>query len=219
MSETCLEPLVTSKMHKLDAHILEQLKANGEMHTNEIIATIPEQERNVRSRLSILKRDGKTAVRKRSYHRIATNASAPPPIPTVFRTSEQNQHTIDKLLNLFDDLLDNYTDWAADNMGKQMNFEKQLQFIENFKLMTMIGDKLMKRWSLEHVGYDTNTRLAQEDAKAKTAEREKAAVENAPLRDRVVVVGKYDPKAETLLDLMPSSVAEMTDEEAEKVKV
>ena len=206
-------------MHKLDAHILEQLKANGEMHTNEIIATMPEQERNLRSRLSILKRDGKTVVRKRSYHSIAANASAPPEVPTALRTLEQNQHTIDKLLNLFDDLLDNYTDWAADNIEKKINFEKQLQFIENFKLMTMIADKLMKRWSLEHVGYDTNTRQAQEDAKAKTAEREKAALEDAPLRDRIVIVGKYDPEAEELLDCIPSSLDKLTDDEKEKLTV
>ena len=206
-------------MHKLDAHILEQLKTNGEMHTNEIIATMPKQERNLRSRLSILKKDGKTVVRKRSYHSIAADASAPPEVPTALRTLEQNQHTIDKLLNLFDDLLENYTDWAAENMGKKINFEKQLQFIENFKLITMIADKLMKRWSLEHVGYDTNTRLAQEDAKAKTAEREESALKDAPVSQKVMVIGTYDPKAEKLLGCIPTSLQNMTDEDQEKTKV
>lgn len=88
-------------------------------------------------------------------------------------------------MNIYDDVLEKYKDWVTNKVGSNIDFEQQLLFIENFKWLTMIGDKLMKRWSLEHVGYDTNTRQAQEDAKAKTAEREKAAHEDAPLKDRI----------------------------------
>lgn len=140
-------------------------------------------------------------------------------ISNKLRSAEDNEKTIDKLLNLYDSVLDNYETWVGDNVDSNTDFEKQLLFIENFKSLTAIGDKLMKRWSLVHVGYDTNTRQAQEDAKAKTEERQKEALKDAPLRDRVMIVGKYDPEAEELLDCIPSSLEQMTDEEKEKMKV
>ena len=129
------------------------------------------------------------------------------------RKAEANAETIDILLNTYDIVLAAYQSWVIKNVDKEIDFEKQLFFIENFKWLTMIVDKLMKRWALVHVGYDTNTRQAQEDAKVKTQAREKAALENAPLRDRIMIVGKYDPEAEELLDCIPSSLEKMTDEE------
>ena len=144
-------------------------------------------------------------------------------ISGALRSPDANKNTIDKLMNLYDKHVERYTQWFDKSVDDDTDFE-QCQFIENFKGLTAIGDKLMKRWALEHVGYDTNTRQAQEDAKAKTEERQKAALEDAPLKDRIVVVGKYDPRAEKLIDCIPSSLEEtsleeMTDEETEKAKV
>lgn len=59
-----------------------------------------------------------------------------------------------------------------------------------------------------HVGYDTNTRQAQEDAKAKTEEREKAALENAPLEDKIVVVGHYQEGMQEILRNLPKKELE-----------
>ena len=137
----------------------------------------------------------------------------------ALREAEANGETINILLNTYDLVLASYQSWIIKNIDKDIDFEKELLFIENFKWLTAIADKLMKRWSLEHVGYDTNTRQAQEDAKAKTAEREKAALENAPLQDRIMIVGKYDPEAEALIDCIPSSLKNMKDEEKEEVTV
>ena len=138
---------------------------------------------------------------------------------SALREAEANEETINILLNTYDIILLAYQSWILKNIDKEIDFEKQLLFIENFKWLTAIVDKLMKRWSLVHVGYDTNTRQAQEDAKAETEKRQKAALEDAPLRDRIVVVGKYDPKAEALIDCIPSSLEEMSDEETEEIKV
>ena len=141
------------------------------------------------------------------------------------RSAEDNEQTINVLLNTYDEVLAIFQIWVLNSMASQeIDFEKQLLFIENFKWLTMIADKLMKRWSLVHIGYDTNTRQAQEDAKAKTEERQKEALKDAPLEDTIMVVGKYDPKAMVLLDAIPSSLEEssledMSDEDQEKVKV
>ena len=93
-------------------------------------------------------------------------------------------------------------------MTQREDFEKHLLFIENFKWLTMIADKLMKRWNLEHHGYDTNTRQAQEDAKAKTEEREKAALENAPFEDTIIVVGHYNEGMQEILANLPKKEVE-----------
>lgn len=212
--------------HPLEKHILDLLKKNGEMSTREIVATMPDEERNLKEWLVKLRKTGKVDMPVRGRYILASTSTKTQlpnktlkQISDALRAPDANKKTIDRLLNIYDAVLDNYEAWVLENVGRGTDFEKQLLFIENFKGLTAIGDKLMKRWSLEHVGYDTNTRQAQEDAKAKTAEREKAAVEGAPLKDRVVVVGKYDPKAEKLLDRIPSSLEEMSDEETEGAKV
>ena len=206
------------------------LSSNGEMHSSEIYASLSEvNENTLKKELGRLKKDGEVVTpRGRSWYRLPADTSTPAQtslnddlqqISNALRTAEDNKKTADTLMNLYDNVLQKYTNWVAKKVDDDTDFEQQLLFIENFKWLTAIGDKLMKRWSLEHVGYDTNTRQAQEDAKAKTAEREKVELENAPLRDRVVIVGKYDPKAEELLDCIPSSLKQMTDEEKEKTKV
>ena len=212
----------------LDNHILNLLEKNGEMRSRDIYATKPEvSEHTIRSRIGKLKNEGKIEKVKNGVYRKSASSPDTPTRPDeelqqiseALRSADANKKTIDKLLNIYDGVLDNYETWVADNVGSGTDFEKQLLFIENFKWLTAIGDKLMKRWSLEHVGYDTNSRQAQEDAKAKTEERQKEALKDAPLRDRVMIVGKYDPEAEELLDCIPSSLEQMTDEDQEKMKV
>ena len=193
------------------------------MRTKDIIATMPNEARKIKTRLSDMTKDGSINSPKRGTYVLPFTPTRSnetlKQISEVLRSEDANKKTIDRLLNIYDSVLDNYETWVRDNVGSGTNFEKQLLFMENFKWLTAIGDKLMKRWSLEHVGYDTNTRQAQEDAKAKTEERQKEALKDAPLRDRVMVVGKYDPEAEKLIDCIPTSLEEMTDEDAEKIKV
>ena len=136
------------------------------------------------------------------------------------RSAADNEQTINTLLNTYDEVLALFQRWVLANMvAQEIDFAQQLRFIENFKWLTTIVDKLMKRWSLVHVGYDTNTRQAQEDAKAKTEERQKKALKDAPLEEQIMIVGSYDPEAKELLDCIPSSLEGMTNAAAAKVKV
>lgn len=195
--------------HAIDEQIQKLLTENGEMHTREILAAVGKNENTVKKRLSNLKADGVIEMPKKSIYR-ALSASrpvfAPPKIPREFRTD--NKETIETLMGIYDDLLAVYKVWFSKNVGPHTDFETQLLFMENFKWLTAIGDRLMKRWSLEHVGYDTNTRQAQEDAKAKTAEREKAALKDAPLEDKVHIVGHFHTDLKQLWDDMPASERE-----------
>lgn len=209
----------------IEQHILDQLTENGRMRTKDIIATLPHEARKIKTRLSDMTKAGRIESPKRGTYVLPSTSAHTRPDKTInqisnkLRTAEDNKRTADTLMNIYDDVLAQYKTWIAENLSNITDFEKQLLFIENLKWLTGIGDKLMKRWSLEHVGYDTNTRQAQEDAKAKTAAREKTALEDAPLKDRIVVVGKYDPEAEELIDCIPSSLDKLTDEETDKITV
>ena len=210
------------KKKSIRSRILEFLDNHpGEHKTGEIAKAIGASASNTSKTLKALATEGRIQQIKNGTY-CGNDASPGDPLKNIsdaLRAADANKNTIDRLLNIYDTYLENYEDWVKNNIGPHIDFEKQLLCIENFKWLTGIGDKLMKRWSLEHVGYDTNTRQAQEDAKAKTAEREKAELADAPLRDRVMIVGKYDPEAEELLDCIPSSLEGMTDEEKEETKV
>ena len=199
----------------LDEPILELLETNGEMHSNEIIAEFSEHKAGtIRSRLSKLKDRGKIDMPEKGlYVLVSTSTKARPDaelknISEALRSADANKKTIDRLMNIYDGVLDNYETWVRDNVGSGTNFADQLLFIENFKWLTAIGDKLMKRWSLEHVGYDTNSRQAQEDAKAKTEAREQEVLKNAPLEDKIVVVGHYKEGFQEILEHLPKKEVE-----------
>ena len=125
------------------------------------------------------------------------------------REAEANADTINVLMNTYDVMLAAYQSWVIKNINENMDFEKQLLCLENLKWLTMIADRLMKRWALVHVGYDTNTRQAQEDAKLKTAEKEQAALAAAPLEDQLQVVGHFHTDMKVLWDELPEPEAEL----------
>ena len=137
---------------------------------------------------------------------------------SALREAAANKETINVLMNTYDIILLAYQSWVLKNIDDGIDFEKQLLFLENFKWLTAIVDKLMKRWSLVHVGYDTNTRQAQEDAKAKTEEKQKAALEDAPLEEQVSVIGSFDLDTKQLIDALPT-LESLTKEEQEEMKV
>lgn len=205
------------KKPSIRTRILEYLNNHsGEHKTCDIAAAIGASLSSTSTELSKLaKAEQIKKIQGGTYTRIDKETSAETHtddtlerIANVLRAADANKETIDRLLNIYDIYLHNYESWVKNNIGPNIDFEKQLLCIENFKWLTGIGDKLMKRWSLEHVGYDTNARQAQEDAKAKTAEREKAALEDAPLEETVQIVGHYHTDLKELWDAMPPSEKE-----------
>ena len=202
-------------------HILELLEKNGAMRSNAIFASNPEIKASTyKYWLAKLKKLGEIDMPERSlYVRVFAAidletqvTAAREHLYSEARAAEDNEQTINKLLNAYDEVFALFQVWLLNNLvSQEVDFEKQLLFIENFKWLTLIADKLMKRWSLVHVGYDTNTRQAQEDAKAKTEAREKAALENAPLEDKILVVGHYKEGMQEILANLPKRALEETD--------
>ena len=198
-------------LHPIQTHILDTLEDGSEMHLNDIFANLPDVKKPTRDyHVQQLKKRGdiervKNGVYRRPTADIQTQfKAARKRFQSDFRSGEDNKETINKLLNTYDEVLVIFQRWVLQNITQSIDFEKQLLFIENFKWLTMIADKLMKRWSLEHVGYDTNTRQAQEDAKAKAEERAKAALQNAPVEEQVDILGSFDLKTKQLIDAFPT---------------
>ena len=213
--------MATYKPHELDPHIFGLL-ADGEMHSKDIYASMPKKERVLKRRLGILKRHNKVLARNRFYYRLPTDTSSDSTkarpdeklkqISKQLRTAEDNEVTISELLNAYDVVQRDFISNLTDNIGDGTDLQQRAFFLDTLKLLTLVVDKLMKRWSLVHVGYDTNTRQAQEDAKAKTEEREKEALKDAPLEDTIIVVGHYKEGFEKILEHLPKK-------EADKIKV
>ena len=117
------------------------------------------------------------------------------------RGEAENTETINKLLNLYDKLLDIVGVSIEDE-----DWEGIVEKIETIRSLRWLGatvDQLMKRWYLVHRGYDTNTRQAVEDAKHKTADREKQDIENAPPEEQLNVIREYDQSMREILENMP----------------
>ena len=214
------------EQHWIQIHILDTLKNGDEMRLNKIFASLPDVNKSTRDYhiKQLVNRGEIERVQNGIYRK-----SASPDTQTQFnaarkkfssdaRSVEDNEETINKLLNTYDEVLVIFQRWVLQNITQAIDFEQQLLFIENFKWLTMIADKLMKRWSLVHVGYDTNTRQAQEDAKAKTEARQKAALEDAPIEEQVNVIGSFNLDTKQLIDAFPT-LESLTEEEEEEIKV
>lgn len=214
------------KRHWIQLHILDTLENGGEMHLDEIFASLPDVKKSTRDyHIKQLTNRGEIErVKNGVYKKLASIDTqtqfnkARKKFSSDARSAEDNEETINKLLNTYDEVLVIFQRWVLENITQAIDFEQQLLFIENFKWLTMIGDKLMKRWALVHVGYDTNTRQAQEDAKLKTAEKEKAALKNAPIEEQVNVIGSFDLDTKQLIDAFPT-LESITEKEKEEIKV
>ena len=198
-----------TKARRLDEHILELLAEHGEMHTNDIIATMPDEVHTLKKRLYLLKKDGQIDMPAKSLYVLTPTSRKKfindrlKRISKMLRVPEHNQVTVDKLMNIYDRVLDNYETWIHENVDDKIDYEKQQFFLEHLRWLTAIADKLLKRWSIEYQGYDTNTRQAQEDAKLKTAEKEKAALAEAPLEEQLQIVGHFHSDMKVLWEDLP----------------
>jgi len=113
------------------------------------------------------------------------------------RTESQNMWTVNMLLNLYD------REMARLLSTPHINYEELASVMNALYRCSMVVERTLKRWNLVDRGYDANTRQAVEDAKKKTAEREKTEMENAPPEDQVIVIREYDETMRDVLAKLP----------------
>ena len=181
------------------------LLEKGEKKTAEIKKSMPDKATSVGNCLTRLNRQGKILRIDQGVYRLNDVQDAPAEVENS-RGEAENTETINKMLNLYDKLLN-----AVARSIEDEDWDAIVEKIETIKSLRWLGatvDQLMKRWYLVHRGYDANTRQAQEDAKKKTANREKQELENAPADAQLKVVREYDESMREILAKMPKPVQE-----------
>ena len=193
MSNPELEPSIENS-------ILECLAA-GEKRSSEIKKVVSGKPSTIDGTLSRLAESGEIIRVRRGIYRL-------PDAPVVAenpREESENIETINKMLTIYDIVFDNIALTIEDELAEKATIEEKINLIKSLRWLGATVDQLMKRWYLVHRGYDSNTRQAQEDAKKKTTEQEKAALETAHPEDQIVVVAEYNEKLRDVLESLPAA--------------
>ena len=185
------------------AEIFDQLEA-GEQTTAALAASSGRSERSVRRILVEMVSDGKVNVVKRGVYRLSRS---------VKWTESDNETLINELLAVYTALIDACKADVKKIFGSQEigNTEK-IRCVKAFNACVATIDRLMKRWSLVHLGWNTNTRLAKVDAEVKTRHAEKVNLEGAPLAAFFTIVAHYDSSMRELMENLPSPLKPPNDE-------
>ena len=197
-------PPVKKTRTEVVAGIFDVLKA-GEQTTATIADTIGRSERSVRRDLTALISDGnQVSLVKKGVYRLHRS---------VLWTEADNRVLINALLGVYTALIDACQGDVKEIFSLQeiSNTEK-LQRVKTFNACVSMIDRLMKRWSLVHLGWHTNPRLAKADAEAKSHDAERIDFASAPLEALFQVVSHYHPSMREILEKMPSPLKPPDDE-------
>ena len=196
-------PPVKKTKTEVVAEIFEVLES-GEQTTAVIAEAIGRSERSVRRDLTALISDGKVSVVKKGVYRLHRS---------VKWTEADNRVLINTLLGVYTALIDACKgDVKAIFSAQDLSNTEKLQSVKTFNACVSMIDRLMKRWSLVHLGWSTNPRLAKADAAAKTSDTEKVDLAGAPLEALFKVVTHYHPSMREICFSMPAPLKPPDDE-------
>ena len=196
-------PSVKKTKTEVVAEIFEVLES-GEQTTAAIADAIGRSERSVRRDLAALISDDKVSVVKKGVYRLHRS---------VLWTEADNRVLINALLGVYTALIDACQgDVKAIFSAQDLSNTEKLGSVKTFNACVSMLDRLMKRWSLVHLGWSTNPRLAKADAAAKTSDTEKVDLEGAPLEALFKVVTHYHPSMREICFSMPAPLKPPDDE-------
>ena len=196
-------PPVKKTRTEVVAGIFDVLES-GEQTTAAIADAIGRSERSVRRDLTALISDGKVSVVKKGVYRLHRS---------VLWTEADNRVLINALLGVYTALIDACQgDVKAIFSAQDLSNTEKLGSVKVFNGCVSMLDRLMKRWSLVHLGWSTNPRLAKADAAAKTSDTEKVDLEGAPLEALFKVVTHYHPSMREICFSMPAPLKPPDDE-------
>ena len=196
-------PPVKKTRTEVVAGIFDVLES-GEQTTAAIAAAIGRSERSVRRDLTALISDGKVSVVKKGVYRLHRS---------VKWTEADNRVLINALLGVYTALIDACQgDVKAIFSSQDLSNTEKLQSVKTFNVCVSMIDRLMKRWSLVHLGWSTNPRLAKADAAAETSHAEEVDLEGAPLEALFRVVRHYHPSMREICFSMPAPLKPPDDE-------
>lgn len=184
-----------------------QFLSDGEKHISEIKAHVDGKPGSITQTVYRLTQASEIEKCGKGYYRLPSPDKpliAAPPVTENLRGEAENTETINRMLNLYDKLLD-----AVARSVEAEDWDGIVDKIETIKSLRWLGatvDQLMKRWYLVHRGYDNNTKQAHEDAKQKTADLEEQKVAQLPPEKRIKVIRSYDVTMQELIERLPGKV-------------
>ena len=181
------------------------LLSDGPKRLSEIHEGVSGEVASIKQAIRRLKKSGNIVEGPPDVFRLPDTENVPAAVENP-RGEAENTETINRMLNLYDKLLN-----AVARSIEDEDWDAIVEKIETIKSLRWLGatvDQLMKRWYLVHRGYDSNTKQAQEDAKQKTADRETQELKNAPAEAQLKVVREYDESMREVLAKMPKPVQE-----------
>ena len=185
------------------AEIFDQLET-GEQTTAAIATSSGRSERSVRRILAEMRSDGKVNLVKKGVYRLSRS---------VKWTEADNQTLINEVLAVYTALIDACkADVKEIFASQEISDTEKIGRVKAFNVCVATIDRLMKRWSLVHLGWNTNTGLAKVDAEAKTAHAEKVNLEDAPLAAFFTIVAHYHPDMREIWENLPPPLKPPNDE-------
>ena len=194
---------VKKTKNEVVSEILDALEV-GEQTTAVIADAIGRSERSVRRYLTAMMSDGRASLVRKGVYRLHRS---------VKWTEADNRVLIDELLGVYTALIDACKGDVKEIFGSQeISDTEKIRRVKVFNSCVATIDRLLKRWSLVHLGWHTNPRLAKADAEAKTHHTEKVDLEGAPLEAFFQVVQHYDPSMKEILWNMPKPLKPPNDD-------
>ena len=197
------KPPVKKTKSMVVAEIFHQLET-GAQTTAALATSSGRSERSVRRILAEMRAAGKVSVVTKGGYRLSRS---------VKWTEADNQSLINEVLVVYTVLIDACkADVKKIFASQEISNTEKIRGVKAFNGCVATIDRLMKRWSLVHLGWNTNTRLAKADAEAKTHHAEKVDLAAAPLEAFFRVVGYYHPSMREILENMPPPLKSPDDE-------
>lgn len=170
---------------------------NGEQPLAKIAENIGRSERSVRRDLKEMIDDGKVSVVEKGIFRLHRS---------VVWTEADNRELINEALRVYIEMADLCKDGVKEGFTlEEVSDTEQIKILKTFHACAVTIDRLMKRWALVHLGWNTNPQLAKADAEKERAFADRVELENAPLEEMFSVERYYHVDMKEILFNMPGT--------------
>ena len=177
------------------AAVISNFLEAGEQSTAAIARKTGRSERTVRRDLTeMLSVDQVSLVKKGVYklHR------------SVKWTEANNREIINELLRVYTEMIDVCKGGVKDGFTlEDVSDTEQIKSVKTLNACVATVDRLMNRWSLVHLGWNTNPQLAKADAEAKAFESARVDLQNAPIEAFFKVTTHYHADMKAVVFSMP----------------
>ncbi|MDE0686405.1 MAG: hypothetical protein OXI63_26060 [Candidatus Poribacteria bacterium] len=187
------EPLKVKK--SMVAAAISNFLEAGEQSTAAIARKTGRSERTVRRDLTEMLSAGKVSLVKKGVYKLHRS---------VKWTELDNREIINELLRVYTEMIDVCKGGVKDGFTlEDVSDTEQLKSVKTFNACVATVDRLMKRWSLVHLGWNTNPQLAKADAEAEAFAAARVDLQDAPIEAFFEVTTHYHSDMKAIVFSMP----------------